>query len=496
MIEPSYVQFEELSREKNLIPVFTEIPGDLDTPLSAFMKIDDGKSSFLLESVEGGERWARYSLLGSDPRMVIRWKGDQAELVERNQSKTITGVSDPTILLKEIMGRYKPAILPDLPMFFGGAVGFLSYDVVREFERIPDLGKPDPGFHDAIFILTQDMVIFDNLSHKIMLITTVMPEEFSSVKEAYDEGCSRLRRLEERLSLTTPRPKRVELPSQPIEFSSNMEPHQYEEIVRKAKKHIKAGDVIQVVLSQRFRAKGVTDPLNVYRGLRMINPSPYMFFLRIGDEVLAGSSPEVMVRLRNGEAVVRPIAGTRPRGVTPANDEELEAELLADEKESAEHVMLVDLARNDLGRIAEPGTVTVDAFKTVERYSHVMHMVSNVRARPAKKYDAYDILRAAFPAGTLTGAPKIRAMEIIEELEPEHRGPYGGCVGYFSYTGSMDMCITIRTVTMKGHETFFQAGAGIVADSIPEREYEETLKKAEAMRKALTLAESFQRRSK
>jgi anthranilate synthase component 1 len=496
MIEPNYVQFEELSRTKNLIPIFMEIPGDLDTPLSAFLKIDDGKNSFLLESVEGGERWARYSLLGSDPRLVMRWKGDKAELVEGNQSKTITGVSDPTILLKEIMGRYNSATFPDLPMFFGGAVGFLSYDVVREFERIPDLGKPDPGFRDAIFILTRDMVIFDNLSHKIMLITTISPDEFSSAKEAYHEGCSRLRRLEERMSLMTPHPRKEDLPSRPIKFSSNMEPSQYEEIVRKAKEHIKAGDIIQVVLSQRFRAEGVTDPLNVYRGLRMINPSPYMFFLRMDDEVLAGSSPEVMVRLRNGEAVVRPIAGTRPRGATPAEDQELEAELLADEKESAEHVMLVDLARNDLGRIAEPGTVTVDAFKTVERYSHVMHMVSNVRAQPAKKYDAYDILRAAFPAGTLTGAPKIRAMEIIEDLEPEHRGPYGGCVGYFSYTGSMDMCITIRTVTMKGNKTFFQAGAGIVADSIPEREYEETIKKAEAMRKALTLAESFQRRSK
>ena len=495
MINPTRAQFQQLSREHNLIPLFTEIPGDLDTPLSAFLKIDDSRNSFLLESVEGGERWARYSLLGSDPRIVIRWNGDTAEVLEGSQSRTVTSVSDPTRLLKEIMGRYRPATIPGLPKFFGGAVGFLSYDVVRKFERLPNLKKPGPGFHEAIFLLTRDMVIFDNVSHKIMLITTVSPDEYASVTHAYDEGCARLTSLEERMRLTTPHPPPMETPSQPIEFVSNMEPSQFEDIVLKAKEYIKAGDIIQVVLSQRFRGGGVSDPLNVYRGLRMINPSPYMFFIRAGDEVLAGSSPEVMVRLRNGEAVVRPIAGTRPRGATPVEDEELAKDLLADEKESAEHVMLVDLARNDLGRIAEPGTVRVDAFKTVERYSHVMHMVSNVRAKPAQGYDAFDILRATFPAGTLTGAPKIRAMEIIEELEPEHRGPYGGCVGYFSYTGSMDMGITIRTVTMKGNETFFQAGAGIVADSIPVREYEETMKKAEAMRKALALAGSFQRRS-
>ncbi len=496
MIRPDFVEFEELSRTNNLIPLVTEIPGDLDTPLSAFLKIDDGRNSFLLESVEGGERWARYSLLGSEPKMVIRWKDDRADLFEGDASRTITNVSDPTGLVKEIMGRYRPATLPGLPKFFGGAVGFLSYDVVRKFERLPNLRKPDPGFHDAVFIITRDMVVFDNLSHKIMLITTVTPDEFPSVKQAYGEGCARLKSLEERMSPMHFHPRRIDRPSQPIEISSNMSPEEFEGMVREAKNYIRAGDIIQVVLSQRFKATGTTDPLDVYRGLRMINPSPYMFFLRIGDEVLAGSSPEVMVRLRNGEAVVRPIAGTRPRGATQAQDEELERELLADEKESAEHVMLVDLARNDLGRIAEPGTVRVDAFKTVERYSHVMHIVSNVRAKPVKGYDAFDILRATFPAGTLTGAPKIRAMEIIEELEPEHRGPYGGCVGYFSYTGSMDMCITIRTVTMKGNDTFFQAGAGIVADSIPEREYEETMKKAEAMRRALAFAGSFQGRSK
>ncbi|MFH1112525.1 MAG: anthranilate synthase component I [Pseudomonadota bacterium] len=495
MIAPSFVEFEKLSREENLIPLFKEIPGDLDTPLSAFLKIDDGRSSFLLESVEGGERWARYSVLGSQPRMVIRWKDDLAEVSTGDTSRTIGGVSDPTGLIKEIMAAYRPAVLAGLPKFFGGAVGFLSYDVARKFERLPDLQKPGPGFHDAVFMLTRDVVIFDNLSHKILLVTTVSTEEFSSVKQAYEDGRARLKDLEERMTGPACRPGRVARPLQPIEFSSNMTPGEFEEMVREAKSFITAGDVIQVVLSQRFKGTGIADPLDVYRGLRMINPSPYMFFLRFGDEVLAGSSPEVMVRLRNGEAVVRPIAGTKPRGVNRAQDEDLERELLADEKESAEHVMLVDLARNDLGRIAEPGSVTVDAFKTVERYSHVMHIVSNVRAKPAKGYDAYDILRATFPAGTLTGAPKIRAMEIIEQLEPGRRGPYGGCVGYFSYTGSMDMCITIRTVTMKGNEMFFQAGAGIVADSIPEREYEETMKKAEAMRRALVLAESFQGRS-
>jgi anthranilate synthase component I len=495
MIKPNYEDFEKLCEQGNLIPIATEIPGDLDTPLSALLKINDSQSSFLLESVEGGERWARYSFLGSDPRAIIKSRNGTAEIHTGDDVETISGVSDPTRLVKQIMEKFRPARVPDLPEFFGGAVGFFSYDVVRDFERIPDLGKPDPGFYDAWFMVTRDLVVFDNFLHKILLITTVSLDETSSLKSAYSAGCARLEKLEESLrSRSAQAPVNKPQADSPA-FSPNMSQGAFEEMVHKAKRHIKAGDIIQVVLSQRFQGDGFADPLSVYRGLRMINPSPYMFFLRMGDEVLAGASPEVMVRLRKDEAVLRPIAGTRPRGKTHSQDAEFERELLEDPKESAEHVMLVDLARNDLGRIAEPGSVSVDAFKTVERYSHVMHMVSNVRAKPATGRDSFDLLKATFPAGTLTGAPKIRAMEIIEDLEPERRGPYGGCVGYFSYTGAMDMAITIRTVMMKGSQTYFQAGAGIVADSVPEREYEETMNKAQAMRTALALAHNLERRA-
>jgi anthranilate synthase component I len=491
MIQPDYKDFEQLCRQGNLIPLFTEIPGDLDTPLSAFLKIDDSRYSFLLESVEGGERWARYSFLGTDPRLVVKATRGAAEITADGRTTVIDGVEDPTKVIREVMARFKPAIIPGLPELFGGAVGYFSYDVVRDFERIPDLSRPDPGFLHACFMVTRDMVVFDNFEHRILLVTTVSPEEHASVGEAYVAGRSRLEKLKEKLDSPTPRLHGMAADASAPTFSPNMAEEDFEEMVLKAKRHIKAGDIIQVVLSQRFQGDMAHDPLCVYRGLRMINPSPYMFFLRMGDEVLAGSSPEVMVRLRNGEAVVRPIAGTRPRGASVDLDLVLEQELLEDTKEIAEHVMLVDLARNDLGRIAQPGSVVVDAFKTVERYSHVMHMVSNVKAEMSDGFDAYDVLRATFPAGTLSGAPKIRAMEIIEELEPERRGPYGGCVGYFSYTGAMDMGITIRTVMMKGSRVYFQAGAGIVADSVPEREYQEVMKKAEAMRKALAMAQEL-----
>ena len=495
MIKPDFTQFEQLCKAGNLVPLFMEVPGDLYTPLSAFMKIDDSANSFLLESVEGGERWARYSFLGSDPRMVIRFKTGCAKILEGKSTKTLTGISDPTRLMKQIMDQFRPAFVPGQPDFFGGAVGFLAYDVVRAFEKIPNLGKSDPEFHDAWFMVTRDIVIVDNFLHKVLLVTTVSPEESASTKAAYRDGCWRLERLKDQFASPVSIVPRT-IPEADIQFESNMSSETFMEIVRGAKQHIKAGDIIQVVLSQRFQGDGVLDPLNVYRGLRMINPSPYMFFLRMGDESLAGSSPEVMVRLKDGEAVIRPIAGTRPRGETGERDAQIEQELLDDPKELAEHVMLDDLARNDLGRIAAPGTGTVDVFKTVERYSHVMHMVSNVRAGIADGCDAFDVLRATFPAGTLTGAPKIRAMEIIEELEPEHRGPYGGCVGYFSFTGSMDMGITIRTVATKGTRAHFQAGAGIVADSVPEKEYMETMAKAEAMRKAVEMARQMEWRAK
>ncbi len=490
MIKPQLAQFERLCETGNLVPMFMEIPGDLETPLSAFLKVENSANSFLLESVEGGTRWARYSFLGSDPRLVISFRDGSASVREGKSIKNITEVADPTCLLKGIMDRFLPALAPGMPDFFGGAVGFFGYDVVRAFETIANLGKPDPGFHDAWFMVTRDVIVFDNLLHKILLVTTVSLEEVGSINAAYKQGCHRLESLKERIS--TPVPLQGSSGSNSkIQFKPNMSPEDFTEIVHRAKHHIRAGDVIQVVLSQRFQGEGDLDPLSVYRGLRTINPSPYMFLLRMGDESLVGSSPEVMVRVKDREAVIRPIAGTRPRGETAEQDESIRRELLADPKELAEHVMLVDLARNDLGRIAEAGSVSVDQFKTVENYSHVMHIVSNVRSGIADGYDAFDVLRATFPAGTLTGAPKIRAMEIIEDLEPEHRGPYGGCVGYFSFTGAMDMGITIRSVAMKGNRTYFQTGAGIVADSVAEKEYLETMSKAEAMRKALVIAQQL-----
>jgi len=494
MIRPNLFEFEQLAREGRMVPLVMEVPGDLDTPLSALLKIDDGRHSFLLESVQGGERWARYSFLGSSPRMVLRFGKAEAEITHDGHVERIDGYPDPTVVLRGIMKQFQAVSLPGLPQFFGGAVGFMGYDVVRHFERIPDLGRPRPDFDDACFMITRDVVIFDNVSHRVLLTTTVSPGDAHSASAAYAQGVARLERLRAQLNTSMPASAQDRAHTG-NGFVSNTSPEEFERMVLMAKQHIKAGDIMQVVLSQRFRSTAATDPLNVYRGLRMINPSPYMFFLRTGDQILAGSSPEVMVRYRGGQAVLRPIAGTRPRGATKTADEQLERELLEDAKEIAEHVMLVDLGRNDLGRIASPGTVSVDEFKTVERYSHVMHIVSNVRAKVADRFDAFDVLKATFPAGTLSGAPKIRAMEIIEDLEHERRGPYGGCVGYFSFTGAMDMGITIRTVTMNGSGTYFQAGAGIVADSDPEREYQETVNKAEAMRRALALAQDFEGRA-
>ncbi len=490
MFSPDFNTFDALSRHGKLTPVYMKVPGDLETPLSAFMKIDDGKASFLLESVEGGSRWARYSLLGSDPRAVIALRGGAAEVTENGLTNHINGYRDAADCIKSVMADYSLAKPLDCPEFLGGAIGYLAYDVVRGFERLPDLNRADLGFHEAYFMVTRDVVVFDNLLHNFILCTCVRSEEFTSTRAAYTHACYRLQALRDKLAGPIPvSTQENSIPAQ--EFTSNLNQSEFEGMVRTAKDHITSGDIIQVVLSQRFGARTTANPLNVYRGLRMINPSPYMFFIRAGDEALAGSSPEVMVRLRDGEATLRPIAGTRPRGANREQDEALASELLADPKEVAEHVMLVDLARNDLGRIAAPGTVEVDAFKIVERYSHVMHMVSNVKAKMLPTHDAYDVLRATFPAGTLSGAPKIRAMEIIEALEPEHRGPYGGCVGYFSFSGEMDMGITIRTVMMKQDRMYFQAGAGIVADSVPELEYLETIKKAEAMKRALSMAQTF-----
>jgi anthranilate synthase component 1 len=483
-------QFRGYAREGNLIPLYREILADYDTPVSAFAKIDHGPSAYLLESIEGGEKWARYSFLGSgSPVVVYENKGDLIHL--RGKRKTrIASRGNPLDRLRELMEAYRPVTVPGLPRFVGGAVGYLSYDVVRTFEDLPARRKDQLDLPDFAFLLTDTLLIFDNVTQKIKVVANahVTSARDRDIKRAYRAATERIERTITRLR----RPLRRIRPHhrrKPITFSPNMSRADFEKMVDRTKEYIRAGDIVQAVLSQRWETSVQAPPLQLYRALRVINPSPYMYYLRVAGVELVGSSPETLVRCEDGVISVRPIAGTRRRGHTPEEDRQLERRLLADEKERAEHVMLVDLGRNDVGRVARPGSVMVDSLMHVERYSHVMHIVSNVTGQLDESKTSYDVLRACFPAGTVSGAPKIRAMEIIDELEPSRRGPYAGAVGYFSFSGNMDMCINIRTVVIRKHQAFIQAGAGIVADSNPEHEYEETCNKARAMMKAVELAE-------
>ncbi|TAJ22842.1 MAG: anthranilate synthase component I [Nitrospirae bacterium] len=490
----SYDEFRSLATQGNLIPLYREILADFETPVSAFTKIDHGPSAYLLESVEGGENWARYSFLGSGSPVVIR--AERGELVTTRGAKVErVPVSErpgetPLDRLREIMAAYRPVTVPGLPRFVGGAVGYLGYDVVRYFEDIPPRRKDDLGLPDLAFLLTDTLLIFDNVAQKIKVVANahVPSGREAELKRAYADAAARIERMIARLK----RPLRRTRPKQrrkPISFTANMSRSDFEKMVMRTKEYIKSGDVFQCVLSQRWETRIQTTPFEIYRALRVINPSPYMYYLRVGGVELVGSSPEILVRCEDGRVSVRPIAGTRRRGATDEQDRLLERELRADEKERAEHVMLVDLGRNDVGRVAKKGTVKVDALMTVERYSHVMHLVSNVHGELDPSKTAYDVMAACFPAGTVSGAPKIRAMQIVEELEPTRRGPYAGAVGYFSFSGNMDTCINIRTIVLKGRQAYIQAGAGIVADSDPGREYEETCNKAKAMMKAIELAE-------
>lgn len=515
MYHPTLEEFKKKARQGNLIPVYREVLADMETPVSAFKKIDSGDYAFLLESVEGGEKWARYSFLGSRPSMIFRSKGRAVEIIKEGKSETVTVKTDPLDILKDLIARYKPVPIEGLPRFFGGAVGYITYDMVRFFEKLPDLNIDDLNLPDSIFIFTDQLLIFDNVAHTIKVVYNAYVDENASEEEleqiyryavdmvdfqilllklkASQNGTTK---VEELLRAYLPRPYRN--PSQQkkplksvtsLTLSSNFRKEEFENAVKKAIEYVEAGDIIQVVLSQRLQTSLSADPFDVYRALRTINPSPYMFYLKLKDLWLAGSSPEVLVRLENERIEVRPIAGTRRRGRDDEEDKKLMEDLLADPKERAEHVMLVDLGRNDVGRVSEPGTVEVNELMVIEKYSHVMHIVSNVRGILKKGCDAFDVFRSCFPAGTVSGAPKIRAMEIIEELEHTRRGPYAGAVGYFSFSGNMDTCITIRTIVMKDHIAYIQAGAGIVADSIPEKEYEETMNKARAMMKAIEMAE-------
>ncbi len=489
MLYPPLDEFIKRSKKGNLIPVYKEILADMETPVSAFRKIDHGDFSFLFESVEGGEKWGRYSFLGSEPAMVLEARDQEVRLIRDGKVVERHTGKDPIEFVRDQMSRFKFVSDPALPRFAGGAVGYIGYDMVRFFERIPDVPKEDSGFPDMLLMIMADLLIFDNTEKKILIVSNVFLDEGDDPEEEYRLAGERIDRLIERMNvpckivnLSLPREVDLEIPS------SNFTRERFHEVVKRAKEYIVAGDIIQVVLSQRFHIKLNNDPFDIYRVLRTVNPSPYMFFLRMGEIRIVGSSPEVLVRLEGDQVEVRPIAGTRPRGRDDAEDQSLMEELLADPKERAEHVMLLDLGRNDVGRVARPGTVKVEEFMIVEKYSHVMHIVSDVVGKLAEGKDAYDVLRACFPAGTVSGAPKIRAMQIIEELEPVKRGPYAGAVGYIGFSGNMDTCITIRTMVVRGEDLYLQAGAGIVADSDPEREYEETVNKAKGMLKAIEIA--------
>jgi anthranilate synthase component I len=485
---PPREDFLALAGRGDLIPVSREILADLETPVSAFLKIHRGPYGFLLESVQGGERWGRFSFLGTEPIRVLRIRGRDVEVEEADGSRERRTTDDPLAELKRLLGSRRVVPLPDLPRFVGGAVGYLGYDTVRAFERLPVATEDDLALPDLCMLLVHSVLVFDNVAQTIRVISHADLGDGSSPDRAYDAAVERIDALVARLQapVTRPEPAPERAGS---ELRANMTPAAYQRLVERAKEYIRAGDVIQVVLAERFELPLAAAPFDVYRCLRTLNPSPYMFYLALGPEAVAGASPEVMARVEDDEITVRPIAGTRPRGTSERDDAALAAELLADPKELAEHVMLLDLGRNDVGRVARVGTVEVTERLIVERYSHVMHLVSNVQGRLAEGRDCFDAFRATFPAGTLTGAPKIRAMEIIEELEPVRRGIYGGAVGYFGYGGAMDTAIAIRSVLMRDGRAFIQAGAGIVADSDPEAEHRECVNKARAVVQAVRMAE-------
>ncbi len=490
MISPNPKQFEQLAGQGNLVPVFQEQLADTETPVSVLARFADEPRVFLLESVEGGERWGRYSIIGFRPGAVFTVQNGRASLAEANGRTHDFPENDspPIFRLREVLDRIKVAPCPRLPRFFAGAVGYIGYETVNQFEKLPP-PKSDNEYPETCMMLADDMIVFDNVRHTMIVVACAHVDRFPSPTAAYADAKARIGMIGDRLREPAPTivPPATGQPER-LHPRANMEAADFHRMVDQARQYIADGEIIQVVLSQRFTSPLPASPLAIYRALRLVNPSPYLFFIKNRDHAMIGSSPEIMVKLTGHCMELRPIAGTRPRGATEQEDRDLADELLSDEKERAEHVMLVDLGRNDLGRVAASGSVQVRDFMTVERYSHVMHIVSHVQAELRPEHDAFDLLRATFPAGTLSGAPKIRAMEIINRLEPQARGPYGGAVGYIGYDGDLDLAITIRTLEIEGDRVSVQAGAGIVADSDPQREYEETRNKAAGMMRALELA--------
>ncbi|MFZ5801024.1 MAG: anthranilate synthase component I [Candidatus Omnitrophota bacterium] len=501
MYYPTKPQFIRLAKKGNLIPVYRDIFADLETPVSAFLKLSQKSDyAYLLESVEGEEKIARFSFLAVDPRMLFKSKGKEITVTDlssgvASQRSFITD-ADPLSEIKKLMSRFKAVSVAGLPRFFGGLVGYIGYDTVRFFEDLPDKNSDELKVPDTLFMLSDLLVVFDHLKHRLRVVCCASTDGQKGPAAAYEEAIKKIDHLVRILA----KPLTAALEPKPayniFKPSSNFTKPAFMQAVLRAKEYIRKGDIIQAVLSQRFKMPLQSPPFSAYRLLRAINPSPYMFYLKFKDLHIVGSSPEVMVRCEDKLVETRPIAGTRPRGKDETEDLALEKNLLSDIKERAEHIMLVDLGRNDLGRVCAPGSVKVTEFMTIERYSHVMHIVSNVQGRLARGKDIYDVVRATFPAGTVTGAPKVRAMEIIEELENTRRGIYAGSVGYFSFSGNLDTCIAIRTIVIKGKRAYIQAGAGIVQDSKPAKEYAESFNKAKAQIMALSQLKNNYRRSK
>jgi anthranilate synthase component 1 len=491
---PDLQAFRRLVAGADTVPVYREIAADLDTPVSAFLKLHTGGQGFLLESVEGGDRWGRYSVLGAEPLMTLRIRGGRIDLRHRG-GRTETRVQasgDPIAALESVLLPFRAAKVEGLSRFAGGFVGYLAYDVVRAIEKLPTTTTDDLGCADIAGVIADTFILFDNVTHTMKVVSLAHVDAGASPERSYEEAVERIEATIERLrAARAVVPRGGEGEYRPP--TSNLTPAQYGAAVERAREYIRAGDIIQAVLSQRYEQPLASHPFSIYRALRTINPSPYMFYLDLGEEVVVGASPEVMVKVDGREVSVRPIAGTIRRGKDPTEDEALISKMLADPKEQAEHIMLLDLGRNDIGRVAETGSVRVAEQMTVERYSHVNHIVSHVVGRLRADQTRYDAFRATFPAGTLSGAPKVRAMEIIEELERTRRGVYGGAVGYFDFDGNLDTCIAIRTVLVKNGKAYLQVGAGIVADSDPEREQAECETKARAILLALETAARMER---
>jgi anthranilate synthase component I len=491
MIQPDYRTFAKLARKGNLVPVYATVPADLLTPVAAYLRLAArSRYSFLLESVEGGEKIARYTFLGADPVEVFRYRRGVSTI--EGPARVVWRGADPVRLLRQRLARFRPVRLPELPPLVGGAIGYFGYDMVRLVERVPASGRDDAALDDAVLMFYLGLVAFDHLRHRLFIIRNVFTGGPGSLRAKYSAAVREIKRTRRLLARPERAPHRKPRAAAG-RVQSNFTRAGFLAAVRRAKRHIRAGDIFQVVLSQRFAAPLAAHPFEVYRALRALNPSPYLYYLGLGDVAVAGSSPEMLVKVQGREAFYRPIAGTRPRGRDEAEDRRLAAELRADPKERAEHVMLVDLGRNDLGRVAEAGSVRVEDLMTVERYSHVMHLVSSLHARLRADVDCFDALLACFPAGTVAGAPKVRAMEILDALEPTRRGIYAGAILYLDFAGNMDSCIAIRTLVARGRRAWVQAGAGIVADSVPAREYDETVSKARALLTALEAAAKSKR---